>query len=310
MSDSKEICKRFFWELAADLMNVRPSMTDVMQCPLCLRLFDRSAVEAELVSVEHTVPGKLGGDADTLTCTGCNNKQGSALDSHLVKAMAALDGLEGKAHIAGTFHNNAGNVSANFTLRLLEETAPSEIGIVGKASNPAGVQAIPEMLYDGAELSFTVNLQFVPVQYWSAVMRVGYLALFQRLGYRYAFSEGAAQVRRVLDGEAPPQGIVLQAFPNHELPSPLLILPSQLQTVSFYIVVMRLQSEVTRHLAVLLPGENGCDWDVLVRMAVAVKRFGAHTTLANTSTEMAIRFDSDPISVLRSMAFPPREPEN
>jgi hypothetical protein len=224
-------------------------------------------VEAELVSVEHIVPGKLGGDAVTLTCTGCNNKQGSALDSHLVKAMAALDGLEGKAQIAGTLHNNAGHVSANFTLRLSERDSTQRNRNCRQSKQSGRSSGDSGDAVRWCRTVFTVNLQFVTVQYWSAVMRVGYLALFQRLGYRYAFSEGAAQVRRVLDGEQPPQGIVLQAFPNHELPSPLLILPSQLETVSFYIVVMRLQSEVTTHLAVLLRGENGCDWDVLVRMA-------------------------------------------
>ncbi len=104
------------------------------------------------------------------------------------------------------------------------------------------------MLYDGAELGFTLRFGFIPERYWRAVFRVGYLALFQRFGYSFILSEGGEQARRVLSGGALPEGLIFQASISAELASPLLLLPLTIESASFYMVILRVRSCVTRHL--------------------------------------------------------------
>jgi hypothetical protein len=131
---------------------------------------------------------------------------------------------------------------------------------VGQASNPSVVTDIPRFLRDGADASITLKYGMIPRRYWRAVLRAGYLAIFQRFGYEYVFSAGAEQVRKVLDGGEPDGRTIVQALPSRDLSVPLLISPVRLD-VSFYVVVMRLRSVATRYLAVFLPGNDGCGWD-------------------------------------------------
>ncbi len=166
-----------------------------------------------MLTAEHIVSDKLGGDSYTLTCTKSNNNGGSQLDSQLIQAMRALDGRDGLEYLPGIFRNDAGHVAVEVKLSPRGSDDPIELKVVGKASNPSVVTDIPRFFRDGADASITLRYGVVPRRYWRAVMRAGYLAIFQRFGYEYVFSAGAEQVRGMLDGGEPDGRTIVQRCP-------------------------------------------------------------------------------------------------
>lgn len=157
------------------------------------------------------------------------------------------------------------------------------------------------MHYDGAELTFTLNLAFAPEKYKRAVIRAGYLAVFSRFGFEYVFSEGAAQVRAILAGEQPP-AVIVGAAPDREISGSLVIMPCRLEPISFYTVVIKAQSAAKRHLAVFLPGDDGTDWKILAEI-VLVPRLRLSTTVEGDSDVTNIDCRVDPLARIR----PPRQ---
>jgi hypothetical protein len=299
-----ELVRTLFTEAATDLGNVRPDAGHGFWCPLCLRAFKAADVDSTLLSIEHVIPSALGGHALTLTCTSCNTKQGSSIDKHLVQMMATMDALEGHGVIRAELHNDTGRVTANIGWRSGEPGDPREIRIVGKASNPAGVTAIRDMIGPGAELRTTLNFDFIPQQYWRAVVRAGYLSLFSHFGYAYALSHGGAQVRRILDGASPPSSIILDATPSMELPNQVLIASvPEIKTAQFYVVVLRLCRRTTRHLAVFLPGDDGTDWDRFAQFTSQPSQLQMQTELEGGNTVISFRFNKEPVQLLREAKF-------
>jgi hypothetical protein len=85
----------------------------------------------------------------------CNNRQGTRLDSHLVRAMTAIDGLDGRAPISMALQNKTGRVAGNLIFEERNDRPHVSMRIVGKASNPAAIKAMPAQLFPGATLDLT-----------------------------------------------------------------------------------------------------------------------------------------------------------
>ena len=300
MNNNKKLRLRLFPGIAADLKRRRPDLAGKVLCPLCLNPYDKEDCEKGVLTAEHIISGLLGGDSYTLTCTKSNNGDGSELDSQLVAAMKALDGREGLDFVPGSFQNEAGRVAVEVKLSPPGAKSPIELRVVGRASNPLVVRNLSNFIRDGGTANVTLRYRVIPRRYWRAVIRSGYLAIFQRFGYEYVFSRGAEQVRKVLDGAEPDARTIVQAWPSRKLSSLLLICPVQLD-VSFYVVVLRLQSVATRYLAVFLPGDDGCDWDILGRVA-SLDRIRISTT-PEGEAEMHIDVGRDPLQSLYTMPF-------
>jgi hypothetical protein len=79
MNKNKKLRRQLFPIMAADLESHRPNFIGKILCPLCLKPFDAEANEAGLVTAEHIIPAKLGGDSFTLTCKDSNSLTGAKL---------------------------------------------------------------------------------------------------------------------------------------------------------------------------------------------------------------------------------------
>jgi hypothetical protein len=289
-----------FKVMSADLAAVQPGAPGDILCPLCMRRFAVTAITDELLSVEHPIPSTLGGTLEVITCRECNNTHGSTLEKHLVKAMHALDSLDGKRSMPAVLHNDSGHVAVNFGWH---DDAPVKIKVVGKASNPAGVSAIRGLISDGAKLKFALNFGFIPESYWRAILCVGYLAAFGYYGYTYVLSEGAAQVRRVLDGESPPNAVILEAYPAAELPLHALVRPMHISGIRpFFLALFQLRSNVTRWIAVLLPGRDGCSWDMLAKFDESPANLLLRVNPGGSLPEVSVRFNHEPLKQLQSLS--------
>src|SRR4051812_16717812 len=113
MNAMRQLRRKLFHAISADVVKYRPEYAGKVLCPLSLEPFDSESIVTGRLSAEHIIPGALGGDAYTLTCGDLNNKNGAKIDSHLVNAMKALDGLGGKAPIRGTFRSEVGSVAVD-----------------------------------------------------------------------------------------------------------------------------------------------------------------------------------------------------
>lgn len=294
---------RMFHELAADLAKVRPGSADTMCCPLCLREFTMETI-GEL-SLEHAIPSALGGTVETLTCkVKCNNRQGSKLDSHLVAAMKAVDGMEGKEPMKMRLDAGGGHIAGEVFWTNGGKETPRTFRISRKASNPNAVSALRSNLADHSEFSVHINFGFNATNYWRAAIRAAYLSVFSVYGYEYAFSEGAAQVRRVLSEEAPVlDTVVMEAFPEQEPPDGPLIMPGSFNDVGQFIAaLLPLGKKHKRYLTVFLPGKAGCEWSSLGLLYKHAPRLRFETTPATWKTKLFIHLNFDPVRRLQESA--------
>src|SRR5262245_1531863 len=109
------------------------SSEDSLLCPLCWQ--ETSLAD---LSLEHIVPGAIGGTCKTLTCRRCNNDQGAKLDSHLAGFQKTKDAFKGHGLLSAKLHVN-GNLAAT---NLECGEGRKNFIVVGKATNPIAAKAI------------------------------------------------------------------------------------------------------------------------------------------------------------------------
>jgi hypothetical protein len=126
MTAIEEAITELFETFAADLAVLRPEFADQVLCPLCMGSFSRAAITDKGIdglSIEHVVPGALGGRLQTLTCRRCNNRDGSALDAHLVNMVrvqewSEADGSTLKGRV------NVGRVELPMKISMRKDKSP------------------------------------------------------------------------------------------------------------------------------------------------------------------------------------------
>jgi hypothetical protein len=300
MRSRKQQVEEMFPTFAADLRRMRPDLAETVVCPLCLREFDPSRIN--LLSVEHAIPSELGGTIETLTCTKCNNRDGSNLDKHFVSAMKAMDSLEGRTPIKAKM-NRYGHIAMNLHLTKGTSDAPITMAIVEKASRESAVEELRlKPPKHGDSLTLHLDFGFIPERYRKAALRAAYLSVFDIERYEYVQSEGGAQVRRVLNGQEPLEpGVVTEAYPDKKPPSDALIMPARLDDIGeYYAVLLRVRSARTRYLCVFLPGKRGNEWSSFKPIGENASRLRIETTPVGSKSKLFIKLNTDPVTAFLS----------
>jgi hypothetical protein len=71
---------------------VEPKTKDIFRCPMCLKDFDRAALEDDQkLTLGHIIPEAVGGKVFTLECGECNHNIGGTYDSHVNKMKKLID---------------------------------------------------------------------------------------------------------------------------------------------------------------------------------------------------------------------------
>lgn len=191
-----------FERLTGDLAKYRPELSGMVLCPLCLRTFDRAALEdrgPNGLSEEHVVPRSVGGRICTLTCRRCNNTDGSRIDSQLELDMRL------RQFAAGTGPRQSGYVRVD-DLHLpiwWSRSAEGEVLEI-KGGPPIVLEAFGRHLQamrEGDTFNLTIKTGIVANRVRRAMVRIAYLAIFESLGYHYVLSDAGHFVRSVLAGE-------------------------------------------------------------------------------------------------------------
>ena len=220
-------------------------------CPLC---WQETAYED--LSLEHAVPGSVGGRYTTLTCRRCNNDQGAALDSHVANFQTVADAFNGHGTFAVKLNVNGKRMAAD----LKWDEGKKDFRVVANASNPNEVAAIWQDFHDGkvAEFAVTVSFQYAINNFNTALLRAAYLVLFKCFGYEYTQHEIIQTLRRrICDPtlEQPSLAALMIQLQNGELPhdEPHLVVPGNVNGVEFFLVILRLQKETTTWRGVFMP---------------------------------------------------------
>jgi hypothetical protein len=249
--------QRLFECYAANLSACRSDLTDLFACPVCLRLFDREALEAREVTEEHVVPGSLGGRMVTLTCRKCNCTAGSRLESQLVRRLEREDFLAGltTSPVLGRVLIGEGEI-VGAVYRY-----PDRIELHGmpQITSPQRYAAAVSILRSGVvpgDISLRLRSEYKGLSSWVAVLRMGYLLAFCYFGYEYVLHPSVQQVReqilRPQDQVIPSRAVCsLGEAPQARSILGLLYEPNELRC---FFAVLRLKSAVVKYLGVALPG--------------------------------------------------------
>lgn len=228
-------------------------------CPLC---WQETAFED--LSLEHAVPRCVGGTdrTMTLTCVGCNNNQGSELDSHLAGWQRLRDALNGHGHTPVEMNVEGHRMTANL------KWGSRNFVVVGAATNPQSVSAVQQAFAAGAvkELTFTFNDGYSERRLYVALLRAAYLCVFRHYGYKYLAHE-IVQVlrRRIADPmleEPNLKTLICELKPkNHLFDESHGIARCDVSGVECFLVILRLRlkgrSNMQSYFGVYLPVTGG-----------------------------------------------------
>lgn len=300
MRSRKDKSTALFHEIAADYSKFRPFETPCMACPLCLAEF--SLADIADLSREHVIPSSLGGKMETLTCKRrCNNTHGSRLDSHLINAMRAMDAVDGLEPIAMTLGSDKGKIVGELLLGDGTKEKPNTIRIVGKASKRDATEQWRGQLGDGFSFDLRMTFPCIPERFFRAVFRAGFLAVFKAEGYGYALSDGASQVRSMIESRAPVlEKVVMEAFPERDPGRDAIVMPMAFNDVGeYYMVLLRFRTKRVRYVVAILPGKSGSNWSALEGLYQHAPRLRIETTPHDWEQKLYIHLGYDPIVRIR-----------
>lgn len=184
-------------------------------CPLCLRGFLPKALEADLLTVEHVPPKRLGGRRLVLTCRRCNSSAGAHLDHEMMKRELIFDFHYGTMDRPAPARLTMADQSINVEVQATEESV-RVVGLPDSNDPQAQGELLAELdrLVEAGswqdsrfDLTFYRGFRHRPALVgW---LRAGYLAAFAALGYRYIMRASLDVVRQQLVN---PQDEVLRVF--------------------------------------------------------------------------------------------------
>lgn len=210
-------------------------------CPLCW-----NEVPFADLTLEHIVPRSVGGTTKTISCSRCNPRHGSSIDSHVATYLKCLDALRGNGTLRGTLHINGHRAAVN----IAPTGDPRRLEIVGAASNPRAVDGIRADMDANLVDELALNFQFgyAPGSVNRSLIRTAYLAMFHEWGYSYAKLPVVQAVRRWIVEENDSKALLpigLISFNNRSTDGPFLIVQLTVKDLPVFVVIIRLRRKAT-----------------------------------------------------------------
>lgn len=230
---------------------ISTASADSLLCPLCWQ-----ETPYDDLSVEHIVPGSVGGKQTTLTCRRCNNDHCRDLDAHLAQYQRIADAFQGH----GTLKTKL-NINGHDMIASLEwGNGYKDFHVVGKATNPAASDASQKAFADGnvSHLNVTLYFNYIKNNFQTAVLRAAYLVLFKCFGYEYAHHEIVQAIRRrIADPTLEHPRLASLLLEAHNFTPPYdaqhYVVPGNANGVEFFLVIIRVRRKTTTYLGTYLP---------------------------------------------------------
>jgi len=170
---------------------------DLYLCPICLRPHADLNTDDPL-TLEDAPPKSLGGSANTLTCKSCNNTAGHKIDFHLTERLREIDsgkfipGTETrvKVNIYGETFAGTITVDKDGTMTMFHSK---------KNNHPGKLEKTMKQVKGGNIINMDfLKSKVIPENLEYALLKTGYLMMFERFGYSLVLNSCFDIVRQQL----------------------------------------------------------------------------------------------------------------
>lgn len=238
---SKKLRKKLFDIYAKNLSTAIPGMADTFRCPVCLKDFDRSDLDADqTLTFGHIIPEATRGKIGVLKCGSCNHKIGTTYDSHIAEEkifsewIAGVEGSERFVYVDGVPTYTTWEKSRIFDIKPVDAKEPSYI----KRFKELDLQLSRT---GTAQLKIKINEKHSPKKRDISLIHSAFLMMFFCFGYEYILSQAADKVRQIIQGGESPWDINNMIF-NMEsrppFPIPAAGVLKSPKEISSFIIVM------------------------------------------------------------------------
>lgn len=170
-------------------------------CPICLDHFPETALDQSTenpLSLEDAPSKSLGGKANILTCKKCNNTFGHEIDKHLTERMQEFDYHKFLLNIefSAKFEINGNTVQGKISI---DENGTMTAYHMDKNNNPMRIKDY----INNAKKDTIINLQIDkkqvnPINLQIALLKTGYLLMFEKYGYSLILDNSYDRIRQQL----------------------------------------------------------------------------------------------------------------
>ena len=170
---------------------------DVYLCPICLRPH-KDLNSDDPLTLEDAPPKSLGGSANTLTCKSCNNTAGHKIDFHLTERLREIDSgkfipgteTDVKVNIDGETFQGKITVSEDGTMTMFHSKKNNHLEKLDKTMEQVKGGKIIDMDF--------LKSRVIPENLEYALLKTGYLMMFERFGYSLLFDHCFDIIRQQL----------------------------------------------------------------------------------------------------------------
>jgi hypothetical protein len=200
-----------------------------LPCPLCLKDFDRSALEVDQkLTIGHIIPEAVGGKIFTLECGECNHNIGGTYDSHVDKMKTLIDWVRRREGAKKLIHLKGDE--SDTAAYLAWEKGPMAV-IKATNWNDPNYQIYSKRLgsqFKQGSFKFTITAETRLNCEWTILSAIhsAFLMMFYCFGYEYILSPEADIIRKIITERKAPWEISKMSVyvpitfvDNHEIPS-------------------------------------------------------------------------------------------
>ena len=264
-SQSVAVSKRsaLYADYATNLSAYRQEFNNQFACPLCLRIFETDSLSRNQITLEHCIPGKLGGTQLTLTCKECNNTHGAKYDAHLVKWRDYEDhvnGLTRKPHRAEVI---IGDARLNASITNTGTKGPIALEVVPGRVDPKELKKAEDFMAAHPDIGMSLEFQVRPDTdhriFSIALLRSAYLIMFRAFAYGYLLHQPTDRIRKQIfnpTNEIIPFNSGPSVLNAHGLENEVLIVWHPQKLRCFFIPITLTTAYSTKTFGMILPGFN------------------------------------------------------
>jgi hypothetical protein len=262
-SQGKKLREKLFDIYATNLSTVEPETKGIFRCPMCLKDFDRSALEVDQkLTFGHVIPEAVGGRIFTLECGACNHNIGGTYDSHVDKMKKLLDWIRRREGTKKLVHIKEGE--SDTAAYLLWEKGQMAVIKATNWDDPnyqTSSKRLGSQLKQGS-FKFTITADSNLNCEWTILSAIhsAFLMMFYCFGYEYILSPEADIVRKIIHERKAPWEIgkmikyVPIAFVNDSNKIPSAGVITEPKEMKSFVVILPCFSNSEYFQVISLPG--------------------------------------------------------
>jgi hypothetical protein len=235
-------------------LHEKVSGTPVFVCPLCLKHFTANQIQE--LSKEHVPPSKMGGTVQTLTCSRCNNDQGSKLESKVLDYLKLGLFWQRKIDTPPKL-NFAVSAGQDPDTKISVDLKHNSINFNSSRSNPSNVEAFAKRISERKPRSFTLNYTVHFNAGMVGFLRMAYLQIFSLLGYSAILHKNYTPIRRQINKPVPllfpPMWLLPGEFQDEYLGVNIVYYPPEVRSI-LVVFDLSIEKSVSQRVGIFMPG--------------------------------------------------------